>query len=272
MRSSVARLSLFGLAIVAAAAAPACGLDGGGVGSSNGASGGGPERGGADASSDGSGGTGDDATSSGDDGPVSNETGATGDDGSSPNDAAGGDGGTCTPPCAAQQTCGAGGLCVAARRVFVSSTQSNGNLGGPSGADGKCQALAGAASLGGTWKSWTSDTTTSPSARFTQSTDPYVLLDGRVVALNWTSLTTLALVNAIDLDEKKKAVATGVEVWTGTRQGGTSLTGCNGFTTAGHGDDQPFVGRVGNTDKGWSEFAADARCDQNNLRIYCFEQ
>lgn len=42
--------------------------------------------------------------------------------------------------------------CVKAHRIFLTSTVYDGNLGGLAGADGKCQARATAAGLGGTWK------------------------------------------------------------------------------------------------------------------------
>src|SRR5690242_2782849 len=73
--------------------------------------------------------------------------------------------------------------------VFVTSTLQTGNLGGLTGADMICQARAAAGGLRGIFKAWLSDTTASPSTRFTRSKKPYVLLDGTVIANNWADLT-----------------------------------------------------------------------------------
>src|SRR3989344_7858176 len=52
--------------------------------------------------------------------------------------------------------------------VFLTSTIYDGNLGGISGADAKCQARANTFNLGGTWKAWISDSNTNndPESRF----------------------------------------------------------------------------------------------------------
>src|ERR1051326_3970478 len=63
--------------------------------------------------------------------------------------------GACASPCGDHATC-AGSQCVAGFRVFVSSTTYDGNLGGFDGAAAKCQAVATAAGLGGTWAAWIS--------------------------------------------------------------------------------------------------------------------
>ena len=78
-----------------------------------------------------------------------------------------------------------GGNC----RMFISSVDMNGNLGGLRGADATCQARATTARLPGTYKAWLSGSNDSPSTRFTQSTRPYVRVDGQVVANNWDELT-----------------------------------------------------------------------------------
>ena len=71
----------------------------------------------------------------------------------------------------------------APKRVFVTSTTYKGNLGGLAGADAKCQTRANAASLGGTWKAWLSDSTTSAASRLTQSVSGYILLNNLEQAL-----------------------------------------------------------------------------------------
>ena len=77
------------------------------------------------------------------------------------------------------------GSAYAQKTVFVTSAQFNGNLGGLTGADDKCQAEAnGPASIvpSGTYLAWLSDGTDSPDTRFTKSAHPYMLPDGSKIA------------------------------------------------------------------------------------------
>lgn len=84
--------------------------------------------------------------------------------------------------------------------VFVSSVAYSGNLGGLDGADAKCAALAAAANLPGTFKAWLSDSTGSPSTRFTKPTVDYVLSDRTTVFANgWSDLG--ANNHALDMTE-----------------------------------------------------------------------
>ncbi len=87
------------------------------------------------------------------------------------------------------------------KRVFVSSTTYNGNLGGIAGANSKCQSRADAASLGGTWKAWISTSTSSPSTTFTQSAFPYSMVNGTQIASNWNDLTDGSINTTINLNE-----------------------------------------------------------------------
>jgi hypothetical protein len=64
-------------------------------------------------------------------------------------------------------------------RVFVTSTIYMGYLGGLDGADAKCQSVANAAQLGGTFKAWLRDDTTAARDRLNHATGPYVLVDRR---------------------------------------------------------------------------------------------
>jgi hypothetical protein len=131
-------------------------------------------------------------------------------------------------PC--QYTCVAGTCGQDSKRVFVTSVLYNGNLGGLDGADMKCQTLAMAAGLPGTYRAWLSDFDHSPSTRFSKAGGPYILVDGSIIANNWTALVSgSALRRAIDLTDTGGAPpATGKtcgnvnrSVWTNTRDDGT---------------------------------------------------
>lgn len=157
------------------------------------------------------------------------------------------------------------------RRVFVTSTTYNGNLGGLAGADNKCQVRADAASLGGTWKAWLSDSTTSAKDRLTHSLIPYKLINGVTVDNDWTSLVAspYGLQNHISLTEY--GVTFPIMVWTGTDGTGTKSTGgnfCNNYTgTSG----DSLIGVSSASDYQWT--AAGSQADCPGLKsLYCFEQ
>ncbi len=104
--------------------------------------------------------------------------------------------------------------------VFVTSERSDGNLGGLTGADATCQALAdGQSSIvpPGTYLAWLSDSTgAAPINRFTQSSIPYVLPDGSQVVSDFTDLTDGNLSIPINIDETGVTHTTDVGVWTNT--------------------------------------------------------
>jgi len=89
------------------------------------------------------------------------------------------------------------------RRIFVTSQFYTGDLGGLEGADAKCQTLADAANLGGTYKAWLSSTRLDARDRLSHVGKPYVRVDGLLVAYDWTDLTDVLvpLYNPIYLTE-----------------------------------------------------------------------
>lgn len=160
---------------------------------------------------------------------------------------------------------------VSAKRVFVTSTNYNGNLGGLSGADAKCQIQATAANLGGNWKAWLSDSTGSPSTRFTKSTLSYKNLNGGLIANNWDDLVDGSIQNPIAWTETKTVHAGWV--WTNTSPTGTasSLDNCSNWSSAQTG----FTSWIGNGNiiPPGSRWTQDSGLDcWQSTRLYCFEQ
>jgi len=186
--------------------------------------------------------------------------------------------------------------------IFVTSLTYKGNgIGGLAGADAKCQALAGAVGLSGTWKAWLSDcqgtncaSGTTASGRLTHSTGSYVLPNGVVVANNWADLTDGTLNNPINIDENKHNVGVSL-VATGTLSNGdnfhnsTSYDGngaddkgryCNNWVGAGW----SHVGYTNQTDYHWSSQISASQgscgasgcgggyCTVANLKLYCLRQ
>ena len=169
------------------------------------------------------------------------------------------------------------------KTVFVSSQTYTGNLGGLSGADATCQALANNAGLLGTFKAWLSDSTGSPSTRFVRSEVPYVRVDGVEVAYFWRHLVDKLsyplLLAPIETDEYGQLLPITSErsVWTHTLRDGTSIG--NLPTSPANPCNDWSVGTSGNVLHGSSTSVGDIWTAQNidsdcnyPRRLYCFQQ
>jgi len=161
-------------------------------------------------------------------------------------------------------------LCTSTpKTVFVTSTTTVGSFGSVSAADAVCQARANAANLTGTYLAWIADSASSaPSARFTRSLMPYVLVNGLQVAGNWANLADGTLDRALNVTELG-ATYNG-PVWTATLGNGNWSAGatCSGWTAA-----SPVAGGVGvssETNSAWS-FAGSSGCS-NAYPFYCVQQ
>jgi hypothetical protein len=181
-----------------------------------------------------------------------------------------------------------GGGTTAPKRVFVSSKLYNAALGGLAGADAKCQTLADAAGLGGTYAAWLSDKTQSPATRFSRG-GPWVLVDGTTeVAKDWATLTSGTLAHAIDRTEKGgpppvTAFCTNAQdsgVFTGTQADGTADTthidkACAEWTTTSDPAAFLLLGDPSSTSYTWTLSSScngiGAVCGKT-ASIYCFEQ
>lgn len=159
------------------------------------------------------------------------------------------------------------------KRVFVTSTLNSGNLGGLAGADSKCQDRANAAGLGGTWKAWLSDSTTSASSRLNHFNGPYVRVDGVAVANDWTDLTDGTLQNPIRINEFKNDQYNMINAaWTGTQTSGATLTpNCSNWTDGTSGV-QGILGGISSTISYWTVGASSTSICSNTIALYCFEQ
>jgi len=165
--------------------------------------------------------------------------------------------------------CG-GGPC----RVFVTSTRHEGNLGGIAGADAICRARASEAGLSGTFLAWLSDDKASPAARFSHAPFPYVLLDGTLVAANWSAITSQSLQHHIDVTELGVEANGLGTVWTRTLPNGTAASyglgpDCGGWmqsAASAFGTNGQHEGDLAL----WSLIGASS-CNAR-LRLYCFEQ
>lgn len=153
--------------------------------------------------------------------------------------------------------------------VFV---QSGGSIGMYSGSatnfDGFCQSKAGAIGLSGTYKAWVSDSSSSPSTRFAQSSVPYVLLDGTKIADNWADLTDGTLDAAINIDHNGSTYSGAVQTGTST-SGANTGNNCNNWG----GNTMVDLGSSSATDSTWTNgfFDFGSMCT-DAIPFYCFEQ
>jgi hypothetical protein len=181
------------------------------------------------------------------------------------------------------ESCGSGPV-SGSRRVFVTSTNYDGDLGGLAGADQKCQDRADAAGLGGSWKAWLSDSTTHAADRLNQPTGPLLRTDGVAIANSWNDLVSSWPTSAPEVDEFGQAyplVGSGntshcswsggyfFHPWTATdSQGQLSGPTCSDWTdTSGVG----FVGLGGYSLSQWTYWCDDFPCSWEQP-LYCFEQ
>lgn len=121
-------------------------------------------------------------------------------------------------------------------QIFTTSVQYDGNLGGLSGADAKCQARAALGSLTGTWKAILSDATTDANTRLTFASGiNFVNMQGATVATSTADLWDGIISAGVHYDQS--GFATASDAWTGTNSNGTKSVGfmCNSWTNATNG-------------------------------------
>ena len=166
---------------------------------------------------------------------------------------------------------------TAGSRVFLTSLQYTGNLGGLSGADQLCQERANTVSLGGSWKAWLSSSSISAASRLIHSSLPYRLVNGPIIAQNWADLTDGTLLAPIDRFETGAQNTSENSVWTNTRIDGSiyeafSNRVCDDWTNdTGSGYGANPDGSSTATNEDWTMRGIATFCD-SLYRLYCFEQ
>lgn len=157
------------------------------------------------------------------------------------------------------------------QRIFASSLTYTGNLGGLSGADSKCQALAVAQSLGGNWKAILSTSSVNAKDRISIYSSVELLDGTTLVASDFDDLWDEAVTNRVNRDETNSALSGTSKVWTGTDGfGGKHANGtfCNNWTNS----TTAYDGRVGDTTKTNVQWVdqRDEACD-STYRIMCID-
>ena len=166
---------------------------------------------------------------------------------------------------------GSGGMPLPAKRVFVSSESTTGDLDGYAGGDLFCQRLGQV--LGpSVWRAWLSDGTHAAIDALVDVGPWFLVNDGPQVAANKAQLATGVLDHPIDRDENDRQVDM-KGVWTGTEANGT-VSGstnhhCDNWTTSSSGVGAQY-GLTDQVDPDWTE-AGQVACAVG-ARLYCFEQ
>lgn len=177
-------------------------------------------------------------------------------------------------------------ICESGRLVFATSTTRAGNFGagtvggGVVKGDSECQELATDAGLGGTFRAWISDPTSSPSVRFARDGGAYIRIDKTLIARDWADLTDGTIAAPINRNERGQTVtfSTG-GVLTGstivgssaTFSGGMTNTHCVGWASSA-GANMGTRGDGNQSSSNWTN-ASNAPCGGlAGTRLYCFEQ
>ena len=133
----------------------------------------------------------------------------------------------------------------------------------------------------GAYKAWLADSTGSPASRFVQSTGQYVLVTGAKVADDWADLTDDDPNHELDHEINRDEF--GVEIteaaifrftWTNVNPDGTLQDEdrhCQNWSTNQGTPNFGNSGNVNSTDSFWT-FATSIFCNNNGLRLYCFQQ
>lgn len=165
------------------------------------------------------------------------------------------------------------------RRVFVTSEQFSGNMGGVTGAHALCQAAAEEAGLAGMFHAWLSDSTHSPGQDFVKSTVPYLRVDDEEVAADWDELISGTLATGIYVTEWGEAPQETVEdcipegvivAWTNTRAAGSIASESHSCNEWAAGGDLGHTGEAGAFNSGWTD-GCIVPCT-TMAPLYCFEQ
>ena len=138
-------------------------------------------------------------------------------------------------------------------------------------ADLRCQTLAQAASLPGTYKAWLSTSDQSPSTRFDTSFNGLYRLptkDFPIVAEGWQALTSESLQHPIDVSETGASVKG--NVWTNTLPDGTTASDLHCAAWTASDDTTTTIGKSSATDNTWTNLLPIGLCS-GVIRLYCFQ-
>lgn len=176
---------------------------------------------------------------------------------------------------------------IAGKKVFITPSFTGGNLrdiadtltgnwpaDGVAGAHAICNYYASLSNLQGTYKAWVATATANaPLVNHTQSAEPYVKVNGTVVANNWSDLIDGNLASPIDVQADGTVVTGAQKVWTNVSSGAVlkssvSTQFCGGWAATSN---NGYHGLSNSTTGTWSD-SAQVACTSTLMRLYCFQQ
>lgn len=168
---------------------------------------------------------------------------------------------------------GTDGIALNQHRIFVTSTSTNGNMGGLSGADTICATRATSVGLVRTYKAFLGDSSNSIKSRFNlsgavlnvnSSDEKITIVD---LGVNLFDADSTNLENNIEFDENGDSVTQ--SVWTGSDSEGEISTSqhCSDWSSNSAGSNGS-IGDNTRTTGFWLEDPPTQACNQN-FRIYC---
>lgn len=162
-------------------------------------------------------------------------------------------------------SCGEAGAC---KRVFVTSTAFDGNLGGLAGANSKCVVAATNAGLGGAWTAWVSSGSVGIRARTEIAGSWYIGAD-EAIRIPEAGSDDIVVLHPLSLDERGQTIPPGDVVWTGTIPCPVVPAGstCAAWSRV---DMNGTYGDPTQTAATWSN--AGKRSCSELAHLYCFEQ
>lgn len=166
---------------------------------------------------------------------------------------------------------------IVGKKVFITSTIGNGDLGswadaggqtGIAAGDAICTARAAAEGLSGIFKAWLSNTSIDAIDRLTSDT-MWVRMDGAKIADSKSDLTDESIFTSISVTEAGDYLPSNFS-WTGTHSDGfSSAITCNDWTDSTTGV-SATIGSTTYVKRLWSN-QMSIKCSRNIFHLYCFE-
>jgi len=146
-------------------------------------------------------------------------------------------------------------------RIFITSNNYSGNIGGLAGADATCQSEAGVLGYSGFWKALVSSNSINAKDRVVIAY-PVVRASNEAIVVDSLNLWDSNLENPVSTSN--------VEVHTGTSANGNKSVTC-GSWTIGISSERDYRGLANSTSNTWMSYSNGGYCSKA-ARLYCVDQ
>jgi hypothetical protein len=158
--------------------------------------------------------------------------------------------------------------------VFITSDSFPGDLGGAAGADAKCSAAAGLATLGGAWKAFLSTSSVNAIDRIDDASPWYDV--GRTTLLFGSKAELGQIPRAEITEDENGVVFPSVSIWTATQGGDYDPPSCQDWSSSS-GSEKGVFGEDGSSTNAilWSVGGVGTQAEEvcsGLLHLLCIEQ